>query len=59
MSRKLTEKELVEDMTPYTAHTDELATVSWDELGLEPSEGDYKAVLKRFEYLFDAEHYPI
>jgi len=55
MSKKrLSEKELVEGMTPHTAHVDELATVTLDELGLEPSESDYKAALKRIESLFDA-----
>ncbi|MEI8657046.1 hypothetical protein [Vibrio sp. Hal054] len=55
MSKKrLSEKELVEGITPYTAHVDELATVTLDEMGLELSEGDYKAALKRIEFLFDA-----
>ena len=36
-----------------TAHADELATVSWDELGLEFLESEYKAVIKRIEFLFD------
>ncbi|MEZ9398362.1 hypothetical protein AB4393_14870 [Vibrio splendidus] len=40
-------------MTRHTAHADELATVSLEELGLEPSESDYKAALKRIESLFD------
>ncbi|WP_227876502.1 hypothetical protein [Photobacterium frigidiphilum] len=54
MSKKrLPEKELVEGMTPHTAHVDELADVTWDELGLEPTESDYKAALKRIESLFD------
>ncbi|WP_439146158.1 hypothetical protein [Vibrio sp.] len=54
MSKKrLSEKELLEGMTPHTAHSDGLATVSLDEVGLEPSESDYKAVLKRIESLFD------
>jgi len=54
MSKKmLSEKELIKGIAPDTAHTDELATVSWNELGLEPSESDYKAVLKRIESLFD------
>ncbi|EGR0489761.1 hypothetical protein KW420_05080 [Vibrio fluvialis] len=55
MNKKLlSEKELVEGMTPYTAHVDELATVTLDEMGLELSEGDYKAALKRIESLFEA-----
>ncbi len=55
MSKKqLSEKELVEGMTPYTAHADELAAAKLDEMGLEPSESDYKAALKRIESLFDA-----
>lgn len=54
MSKKrLSEKELVEGMTPYTAHADELAAVKLDELSLEPSESDYKTALKRIESLFD------
>ncbi|EOV1172293.1 hypothetical protein ACXQF3_001912 [Vibrio fluvialis] len=55
MSKKrLSEKELVEGVTPYTAHVDELASVTLDELGLELSESDYNAALKRIESLFDA-----
>ena len=54
MSKKrLSEKELLKGITPDTAHADELATVTWDELGLEPSESDYKAAMKRIESLFD------
>ncbi|MEZ8795784.1 hypothetical protein OAA_03975 [Vibrio cyclitrophicus 1F175] len=54
MSKKrLSEKELLDGITPDTAHADELATVSWDELGLEFSESEYKAVMKRIESLFD------
>ena len=54
MSKKgLSEKELLRGINPDTAHADGLATVSWDELGLEPSESDYKAALKRIESLFD------
>ncbi|MEZ8855289.1 MULTISPECIES: hypothetical protein [Vibrio] len=51
--KKLSEKELLKGITPETAHADGLATVSLDEVGLEPSESDYKAVLKRIESLFD------
>ncbi len=55
MSKKLlSEQELVEGMTPYTAHVDGLAAVILGELGLELSESDYKAALKRIESLFDA-----
>ncbi|EGR1128602.1 hypothetical protein EDL57_11305 [Vibrio cholerae] len=55
MSKKrLSEKELVEGMTPYTAHVDELASVALDELGLELSESDYNAALKRIESLINA-----
>jgi len=43
--KRLSEKELVEGMTPHTAHSDELAEVTLDELGLEISESDYKAAL--------------
>lgn len=32
----------------------ELVDVVWDELGLESTESDYKAALKRIESLFDA-----
>ncbi|WP_447062509.1 hypothetical protein [Vibrio alginolyticus] len=54
MSKKrLSEKELLDGITPDTAHADELATVSWDELGLEFLESEYKAVMKRIEFLFD------
>lgn len=54
MSKKrLSEKELVKGMTPYTAHADELAAAKLDELSLEPSESDYKTALKRIESLFD------
>jgi HTH-type transcriptional regulator/antitoxin HigA len=41
-------------MTPHTAHSDELAEVTLDELGLEISERDCKAALKRIESLFEA-----
>ena len=51
--KRLSEKELLDGITPDTAHADELATVSWDELGLEFSESEYKAVMKRIESLFD------
>lgn len=55
MSKKrLSEKELLEGMTPHTAHSDDLAEVTLDELGFEISESDYKAALKRIESLFDA-----
>ena len=54
MSKKrLSEKELLDGIAPDTAHADELATVSWDELGLEFLESEYKAVIKRIEFLFD------
>lgn len=54
MSKKrLSEKELLDGITPDTAHADELATISWDELGLEFSERDYKAAMQRIESLFD------
>jgi len=51
--KKLSEKELLKGITPNTAHADGLATVSLDEVGLDPSESDYKAALKRIESLFD------
>ncbi|WP_244943685.1 hypothetical protein [Vibrio algivorus] len=46
IKKVLSEKEQLEGMTPYTAHTDELAVVTFGELGLELSESDYKAALK-------------
>lgn len=52
--KRLSEKELLEGMTPHTAHSDDLAEVTLDELGLEISESDYKAALKQIESLFDA-----
>jgi HTH-type transcriptional regulator/antitoxin HigA len=52
--KRLSEKELVEGTIPHTTHSDELAEVKLDELGLEISKSDYKAVLKRIESLFDA-----
>lgn len=52
--KRLSEKELVEGMTPHTAHSGELAEVTLGELGLEISESDYKVALKRIESLFDA-----
>lgn len=52
--KRLSEKELVEGITPHTVHSDELAEVTVDELGLEISESDYKSALKRIESLFDA-----
>ncbi|USD61309.1 hypothetical protein J4N45_04890 [Vibrio sp. SCSIO 43140] len=55
MSKKrLSEKELVKGITPHTAHRDELAKVTLDELGLGISESDYRAALKQVESLFDA-----
>ncbi|MGY0616767.1 hypothetical protein [Vibrio sp. FJH11] len=57
MSKKrLSEKELVEGMTPHTANADELAAVTLDELCLKPSESDYKAALVE-EY--EEKHFPI
>lgn len=54
MSKKrLSEKELLKGITSDTAHADELAAVSWGELGLESSESNYKAAMKRIEFLFD------
>lgn len=55
MSKKqLLEKKLVEGLTYHTAHADELATVSLEELGLELSESGYQTAMKRIESLFDA-----
>ncbi|KAA8596504.1 hypothetical protein F0Z19_4719 [Vibrio cyclitrophicus] len=51
--KRLSEKELLDGITPDTTHADELATVSWDELGLEFSESEYKTAMKRIESLFD------
>lgn len=54
MSKKrLSEKELVKGMIPYTSNADELSGAKLDELSLEPSESDYKTALKRIESLFD------
>ncbi|WP_311567880.1 hypothetical protein [Photobacterium arenosum] len=53
--KKPSEKELVEGLTPYNAHADELAEVSFTEMGIDASESDYKMALKRIEALFDAE----
>ncbi len=52
--KRLSENELVKGITPHTAHSDELAEVTLADLGLEISESDYKAALKRIESLFDA-----
>ncbi|EOB4247382.1 hypothetical protein ACIL2N_003236 [Vibrio metschnikovii] len=41
-------------MRLHTVHPDELAEVTLDNPGLEISEIDYKAALKRIESLFDA-----
>lgn len=51
--KRLSEKELLKGITADTAHADELATVSWDELELESSEANYRAALKRIESLSD------
>ena len=51
--KKLSEKELREGATLDTSYVDELATVSSTELGLKPSERDYKAALKKIEFLLD------
>ncbi len=51
---RLLEQELLDGMTSYTAHADELADVLLDELGFDPSGSDYKAALKRIESLFEA-----
>ncbi|WP_282109221.1 hypothetical protein [Shewanella algicola] len=54
MSKKrLSEKELLKGITLDTAYADELAAVSWGELGLESSERCYKAAMKRIESLFE------
>lgn len=53
IKKRLSEKELLKGITPDANQADELATISWDELGVEPSESDYKAVLNRIELLFD------
>ncbi|WP_286296843.1 hypothetical protein [Vibrio apostichopi] len=51
--KKLSEKELLEGATLDTSHVDELATVSSTELRQKQSGRDYKAALKRIEFLFD------
>ncbi len=53
MKKKLAEKELLEGITPDSAHSDELATCSWEEMELELSENEYQTALKRIESLFD------
>ncbi|MGB5446590.1 MAG: hypothetical protein WBM99_13930 [Psychromonas sp.] len=55
MSKKIfSEKELLEGMTPYSAHADELATISLSEFGFELSESEYKMVMKKIEGAFNA-----
>lgn len=49
----LSEKELIEGITPDSGHADELATCSREEMGLELSENEYQTALKRIESLFD------
>lgn len=49
----MAEGELIKGMTPLTAHADSLATVTWEEMGLEFSESDYKAALKQIEGMLD------
>ena len=51
--KKLSEKELLEGATLDTPHADELVTVSSTELRQKQSGRDYKAALKRIEFLFD------
>lgn len=53
--KHLSEKELVEGMTPYTAHADEIAITTLIELGTEASERDYRVALERVGVIFDAE----
>lgn len=53
-NKLLSEKKLLEGMTSYNAHADELATISQAELGLELSESEYKVAMKRIEDLLDA-----
>lgn len=56
MSKKrLSEMELTEGMTPYTAHADSLATATLAELGVAASENEYRMALERIEAIFDAE----
>lgn len=47
------EQELFEGITPGSAHTEELATCSWEDMGLDLSENEYQTALKRIECLFD------
>ena len=55
MSKKfLSEKKLLEGITPHNAHDDELAPISFDEFGTELSETEYKMAMKRIEHIFDA-----
>jgi len=53
-NKSLSEKELLEGMTSYNAHVDELATISLAEFGFELSEAEYKMAMKRIEALLDA-----
>lgn len=53
IKKRLSEKELLKGITPDANQADELAKISWDELGLELPESNYKAVLNRIESLFD------
>ena len=56
MSKKIySESELVEGLTPYNTHANELASASLTEMGLKASESDYTTALKRIEALLDAE----
>lgn len=57
MSKKrLSEKELLDGITPDTAHADELATVPWDELGT--PEGDKLEKLVTWVEAYEEEHFP-
>ncbi|MGO2418714.1 MAG: hypothetical protein ACTH7F_02985 [Vibrio casei] len=55
MSKKrLSEIDLTDGMTSYTAHSDELAIATLAELGIEASESDYRMALERIKAIFDA-----
>jgi len=55
MSKKfLSEKKLLEGITPHNAHDDELAPISPDEFGTELSETEYKMAMKIIEHTSDA-----
>ena len=51
-NKRLLDKKLLDGITPLIVHSGEVATVSRDDLGLESSESDCKAAMRRIESLF-------